>query len=135
MLFSFAHCCNPAPLDPIIGYVSRGRGIIIHRKDCKNILAEPDIEKREINVSWSNLNNNIYSFFLRVKTGEDILNKLNNIIKRFTGKLIEFELENANDTKKKLDGHFSLELPNNKNVDLLLKEFRKIPSILFIDNR
>lgn len=37
LLVRFAHCCNPVPGDPIVGFVSRGRGVIIHRKDCPNI--------------------------------------------------------------------------------------------------
>lgn len=45
LLFDFAHCCEPSPGDPIIGFISRGRGIIIHRKDCPNLRElrkEPD---------------------------------------------------------------------------------------------
>ncbi len=38
ILTSIAHCCNPVPGDPIIGYITRGRGATIHRQDCPNIL-------------------------------------------------------------------------------------------------
>ncbi len=37
LLVKFAHCCNPVPGDEIVGFVSRGRGVIIHRKDCPNV--------------------------------------------------------------------------------------------------
>lgn len=37
LLVRFAHCCNPVPGDPIVGFVSRGRGVIVHRKDCPNL--------------------------------------------------------------------------------------------------
>jgi GTP pyrophosphokinase len=37
LLVKFAHCCNPVPGDDIVGFVSRGRGVIIHRKDCPNV--------------------------------------------------------------------------------------------------
>ena len=40
LLIRFAHCCNPVPGDEIIGFVSRGRGVIIHRTDCTNIVNE-----------------------------------------------------------------------------------------------
>ncbi len=43
LLVRFAHCCNPVPGDSIVGFVSRGRGVIVHRKDCPNLKDyEPD---------------------------------------------------------------------------------------------
>ena len=50
----FSHCCSPVPGDEIIGYVTRGRGISIHRTDCPNIMALPEYEKeRMISAEWS----------------------------------------------------------------------------------
>ncbi len=40
LLVRFAHCCNPVPGDEIVGFVSRGRGVIVHRKDCSNLKNE-----------------------------------------------------------------------------------------------
>ena len=40
LLVRFAHCCNPVPGDDIVGFVSRGRGVIVHRKDCPNLQGE-----------------------------------------------------------------------------------------------
>ncbi len=51
LLTSFAKCCNPAPGDEIIGYITRGRGATIHRVDCPNILRMKDKE-RIVKVSW-----------------------------------------------------------------------------------
>ncbi len=51
LLTTFARCCNPAPGDEIIGYITRGRGATIHRQDCPNILRLKDRE-RIIKVTW-----------------------------------------------------------------------------------
>jgi GTP pyrophosphokinase len=51
LLTQLARCCNPAPGDEIIGYITRGRGATIHRKDCPNILQIKDRE-RLVLVSW-----------------------------------------------------------------------------------
>jgi len=51
LLSNIARCCNPAPGDDIIGYITRGRGATIHRKDCPNMLRIRDIE-RLVEVSW-----------------------------------------------------------------------------------
>ena len=51
LLTSIARCCNPAPGDDIVGYITRGRGATIHRSDCPNILRVDDRE-RLVKVSW-----------------------------------------------------------------------------------
>jgi GTP diphosphokinase / guanosine-3',5'-bis(diphosphate) 3'-diphosphatase len=53
LLTQMARCCNPAPGDPIVGYITRGRGATIHREDCPNILRCSTNEKeRLVRVSW-----------------------------------------------------------------------------------
>ena len=55
-LVRISHCCSPVPGDKIIGYVTRGRGVAVHRKDCINIVNarfSPEEEQRFINVCWS----------------------------------------------------------------------------------
>lgn len=47
-----AKCCSPVPGDPIVGYISRSRGITVHRADCLTFLRIPDIEKRKVSVEW-----------------------------------------------------------------------------------
>ncbi|MDD2695641.1 MAG: bifunctional (p)ppGpp synthetase/guanosine-3',5'-bis(diphosphate) 3'-pyrophosphohydrolase [Anaerolineales bacterium] len=51
LLTNMARCCNPAPGDSIVGYITRGRGATIHRQDCPNILRIRDRE-RLVKVSW-----------------------------------------------------------------------------------
>jgi GTP pyrophosphokinase len=51
LLTNLGRCCNPVPGDPIIGYITRGRGATIHRQDCPNVLRIKDTE-RLVNVSW-----------------------------------------------------------------------------------
>ena len=52
-LVKLAKCCSPAPPAPIVGYVSRGRGVIIHRRDCANIRKIPEAETRLVPVEWA----------------------------------------------------------------------------------
>ncbi|MDQ0287079.1 GTP pyrophosphokinase [Desulfofundulus luciae] len=53
LLIRLAHCCNPIPGDPIIGYITRGRGVSIHRVDCRNVVLFQQGEKdRLVEVAW-----------------------------------------------------------------------------------
>ena len=52
MMVRFARCCNPDMGDPITGYVSRGRGVIIHRTGCNNLMNNPEYEERKIKAAW-----------------------------------------------------------------------------------
>lgn len=53
MVVNFARCCHPIPGDPILGFVSAGRGIIIHQPDCKTILNLREQQEKWLDVAWS----------------------------------------------------------------------------------
>jgi GTP pyrophosphokinase len=65
LLTRLARCCNPLPGDDIIGYVTRGRGVTIHRKDCLTILRREDTE-RFIEVDWGQEIQQTYPVVIRV---------------------------------------------------------------------
>lgn len=51
LLYKLGGCCRPIPGDPIVGFISRGRGVIVHKSDCKNMIGMD--ESRLVNVSWN----------------------------------------------------------------------------------
>ena len=52
LMIRLSRCCNPVPGDAIIGYITRGRGISVHRQDCPNLLGERELQDRTIEVNW-----------------------------------------------------------------------------------
>lgn len=69
LLIRFAKCCSPVPGDPIIAYISRGRGVCIHRADCPNM---KNIEKDRIfNASWAN-SNDYFNSELKIKAHDEV---------------------------------------------------------------
>lgn len=72
-MFNFAKCCTPLPGEPIRGFMTRARGLVIHRTDCENFKKLIDVEpSREIEVNWDEklLNNNKlkYQMYFTIKT-------------------------------------------------------------------
>ena len=56
LMIKLARCCNPVPGDEIVGFITKGRGISVHRKDCSNVTSLPEKEKaRFIEVEWEDL--------------------------------------------------------------------------------
>lgn len=52
LMIAFGGCCQPVPGDPILGFITRGRGIVVHRSDCKNIASLMEHPERRIDVEW-----------------------------------------------------------------------------------
>ena len=66
-LVKISHCCNPVPGDEIIGYITKGRGVSVHRADCVNMTNLSDVDaQRFIEVWWSNSQNSEYTSDLQI---------------------------------------------------------------------
>lgn len=78
LLIRFSKCCNPVPGDEIVGFITRGRGVSIHRADCHNIVAEIDND-RIIPVEWDNAEELSYAADIEV-IGTDRRGLLNEVI-------------------------------------------------------
>ncbi|AJY76096.1 RelA/SpoT family protein [Paenibacillus beijingensis] len=81
LLVRFARCCYPVPGDEIVGYITRGRGVSIHRKDCPNLPIEMEGEEadRLIEVEWEDSADSNYSVDIEV-TGHDHRGLLNEVL-------------------------------------------------------
>jgi len=66
LLVRFAVCCNPVPGDPIVGYITRGRGVTVHRADCTNVKASSEKE-RHVEVEWEKSAARTYPVAIRIE--------------------------------------------------------------------
>jgi len=72
MVMSYAKCCYPIPGDPIVGFVSAGRGIVIHRESCKNLAEVRNRPEKCIEVQWETNVDGVFPVEIRV----DVINRL-----------------------------------------------------------
>jgi GTP pyrophosphokinase len=81
LLVRFANCCSPIPGDPITGYVTRGKGVTVHRANCPSVLSERDIE-RLIDVEWESVDLQTYPITVRIEAldRQGLLNEITNVV-------------------------------------------------------
>jgi GTP pyrophosphokinase len=142
MMIRFARCCRPITGDPIIGYISRGRGIIVHRKNCSNLANIPDFQERKIDTEWENAGTVLVKRF-RIEarspgtpeTGNrpsfpNLFSEIEGAARKNQGHLIEGRLEETSPSK--LTGFFTLQLETSEDLKRVLKNIRGVPGILTI---
>lgn len=133
IMISLARCCNPMTGDDIIGYISRGRGIIVHRRDCPNLIHINDFEDRSVEVEWEAFSpKSVKKFQVRSRMTNDLFSEIEGAIKKYRGHLIEGKLEE--DGRNNLSGSFTVELDKGEDYKKVLKSIRAIPSIIFIQS-
>jgi len=131
MLIRFAQCCRPVTGDPIIGYVSRGRGIIVHRRNCRNVASIPDFLQRKTEVEWESSSSRLLKRFrVEARRSSDLFSEIEGAVRKYQGHLIEGRLEES--TMNRLTGFFTMELEDREDLKKVLKNLRAIPSVLGI---
>ena len=131
MMIRFAQCCHPTTGDEIVGYISRGRGIIVHKQDCSNLASIADFETRSIEVEWETVSpRETRRFRVVARRTFDLFSEIEGAIKKFHGNLIEGRVEENDDGR--LDAYFTIELDRRDDFKKVMKSVRSIPQVLNI---
>ncbi|MCX7024537.1 MAG: RelA/SpoT family protein [Spirochaetes bacterium] len=128
LVIRFAGCCRPATGDPIVGYVSRGRGIIVHRRDCPNLPAITEFAERAIDVAWESRRGDCTrKFRIEANRTFDLFSEIEGAVKKMGGVLAEGRLD---DSGVRVIGYFTLEMEKAEDARRVERNIRAIPSIL-----
>ncbi len=124
----FAKCCNPVPGDKIVGYITKGRGISVHRADCSNVLNLTD-PNRIVEVEWNKYSTGSFTAEIHIKAKESP-GTIIQISKTFLDMGIPVTALNAKNEKNEYD-FFSatLEVKSRRELNLLIKNLNKIKEI------
>jgi len=130
MLVNLAKCCSPAAGDDIIGYVTRGRGVTVHRADCTNMQNIPDVEReRLIEVNWGSVSEQ-YTYIVPV---EIVAQDREGLLRDITTMIAEERVNIASvsvDTKQYVATlSVSLEIANNRQLSRILNKIENIPNV------
>jgi GTP pyrophosphokinase len=127
ILTSMGRCCNPAPGDAIVGYITRGRGATIHRQDCPNMLRVEDRE-RLVRVSWGEVKRT-YPVPVRLKAYD------RNGLMKDISTLISDEGLNMTDIKVNVAKNLAildliLEVPDIAKLSRVLDRLENLPNVM-----
>ena len=125
LLIRFAQCCQPVPGDPIIGFITRGRGVTVHNKECSNIIN--DLERR-LEVHWDVEKDQFFVVGLRVY-GNDRPGLLNEMSKTITEAGINITHAAMKTTDGLADGSFGIEVEHLSQFERLLVRIKKIKGV------
>ena len=129
-MHSYAKCCNPIPGDEVVGYVTKGEGIKVHLKICKNLqlLMEHDLS-RIVDVGWPTTNGAEFTTAIHI-SGEDRTGMLNDI----THTISTYQNTNIHgvkiDAKDSLfDGTIIIGVRNKEHLERIVEKLRKIKGV------
>lgn len=129
LMVHFAQCCTPTIGDDIVGYVSRGRGLIIHRRDCRSVQSIPDLHERSIDVEWETVSPKATRRFRVVaRRTNDLFSEIEGAVRKVHGHLIEGRIEET--LNGNLEALFTLEIERNADLHKVAKCIRAVPTVM-----
>ena len=131
LMVRFAKCCNPVPGDDILGYITKGRGVSIHRKDCGNLnsLIKEDPQKI-VDVSWGTSNGVAYMAEIQVKT-EDKSGILSDVMNILMDSKLPLNALNAKSAKGNLAYiNIKIKIDTVEQLKELMKKIKRVPGVL-----
>jgi GTP diphosphokinase / guanosine-3',5'-bis(diphosphate) 3'-diphosphatase len=133
MLVKISQCCNPVPGDPIMGFITTGRGISIHKANCHNLLATDP--QRRIEVSWSSDAKTVHraQIYLVTQNKKGMLAAISNAISMDDANIIELEVKTTPENLSNINivlevedlGHLSRLLQHLRQIDGVIEAHRK----------
>ncbi|WP_434797561.1 RelA/SpoT family protein [Terrisporobacter vanillatitrophus] len=130
ILVRFAKCCNPLPGDEIVGYVTKGRGVAIHRADCPNCKLDDELfQKRLVDVEWNNPKKSKFEGEIKI-VATDRKSMLSDVTHMIAIQKLNINGINARKTKEGIT-HINLLIEVNDISELtnLMKKLKAIPGV------
>lgn len=130
MLVKISQCCQPLPGDPIVGFITMGRGVSIHKADCINLLSSDP--KRWLDVSWSGIAEKTYkvSIHISAENRRGIFAEISGAISLDNANIVDIS---AHTTPTDLaEMTISLEVGHLEHLHILMQHLRQLPAVIAV---
>jgi guanosine-3',5'-bis(diphosphate) 3'-pyrophosphohydrolase len=131
MLVRFANCCHPLPGEHVAGFITRGRGVTIHKHNCRHIMdADP---QRVVEVVWEPSDHDVYVAKLRVITSDKkgILADISAILAQKDANILKATIQTTIDRKG--IALFTVEVENYKQLQEIMGTIKKVKDVLRVE--
>ncbi|MGQ2282178.1 RelA/SpoT family protein [Apilactobacillus kunkeei] len=131
LLVRLSHCCSPVPGDKVVGYITKGRGVSVHRKDCPNI---NDNDERLVSVTWNIASDNHALFIANIEVqGYNRNNLLNDVIKKVSTICKQINsIEGKVDHDKTAVISLKLGVRNLEQLNMIIEHLKNIPDVYVV---
>jgi GTP pyrophosphokinase len=134
MMVRYSQCCQPVPGDDVMGYVTRGRGVSIHRTDCPNLLSIPDLSDRRVEIIWENAKNQ--SFLVRlVVSGTDRRGLFADVAGAVSRTSTNIKSAELTALETGIEGTFVVEVRDLQHLNKVMDAMRRVEGILAVERK
>jgi len=134
LLVRFARCCNPVPGDAIVGFITRGRGLTVHARDCLTVAKSVLDRERLINVEWDVEEPGARPVRIAVYIGRDrpgLLSEITGAISSRNGNITKAEVTVTDDRRG--INHFVVEVSDLKQLQEIMGAIREVPDVINVE--
>lgn len=134
IMVKLARCCNPIPGDPVIGYITRGSGVSVHRADCPNVLSNnPDEQSRLIEVSWDVGIDSVYKVNIVITSVNRPGMMADIMMATSEAKLNIFSLNCRTDKNKVATTHIGLDISSLEQLEYIMNRIRRMKGVYSVE--
>ena len=134
LMLNFARCCQPVPGDRVIGIVTVGRGVSVHRQDCPNTFSSSIVPERKVAVEWDAPIGETYPVRL-VVYGHDRTSLLADIAKAIAATQVNIRSADVAVEDRSARGVFVVEVPHLAKLQEVMGAIRKVPGVARVERR
>jgi GTP pyrophosphokinase len=134
LMVRYSQCCQPVPGDPVVGYVTRGRGVSIHRSDCPNVLllsAEPE---RRLDIDWQEMEGEIFLVRLAIE-GTDRRGLYMDVAEAVTNAGTDIKSMELRSGDGGVSGSILVEVENLTHLRKVIRAVRRVKGVTDVTRR